>query len=394
MEAFIGALIRKERLKKNYSQEGLCRGICVVSYLSKIEQGRVEAGGDILCALLERLGIQYETDPEFLKQAEAVIERLYEKLYMYCLEEKDLEELKADRQRYFSSKYMLDAWLFLVGFPRGQYWRQERKELEQLVCELSDYVSGMTERQYEVYLYHSCRAGMESYEKLLKQHPNGFYLTQAGVWYWEQGEYAKAIEVLTRAYSVSSEEGTIQNMILAKMILGNCYSSTGNKELMLKNYMVAKRMVEVTGDEDWLQNIYYNVAATLIEWNQPEEAEVYFRKCTRQDALYYHKYAICKEQLGKKQEALQTLEMGKKDRYFQELPVYQEMYEVVEYRLTHENYRKEAEYERLLRTCMKHMRKELPKGYEQFHVPYLIELLEHQRKYKEICELMKEFPMR
>ena len=37
MEQFIGILIRRERLRQNYSQEGLCRGICAVSYLSKIE---------------------------------------------------------------------------------------------------------------------------------------------------------------------------------------------------------------------------------------------------------------------------------------------------------------------------------------------------------------------
>ena len=44
MEQFIGILIRRERLRQNYSQEGLCRGICAVSYLSKIEQGKVQAG--------------------------------------------------------------------------------------------------------------------------------------------------------------------------------------------------------------------------------------------------------------------------------------------------------------------------------------------------------------
>ncbi|MBQ6877388.1 MAG: helix-turn-helix transcriptional regulator, partial [Oscillospiraceae bacterium] len=38
-----GFLIKRERLLKNWSQEGLCKGICAVSYLSKIEQGKAEA---------------------------------------------------------------------------------------------------------------------------------------------------------------------------------------------------------------------------------------------------------------------------------------------------------------------------------------------------------------
>ncbi len=34
MKSFVGTLIKRERLKHNYSQEGLGREICVVSYLS------------------------------------------------------------------------------------------------------------------------------------------------------------------------------------------------------------------------------------------------------------------------------------------------------------------------------------------------------------------------
>ena len=38
MDKLIGFMIRRERLNRNYSQESLCKGICAVSYLSKIEQ--------------------------------------------------------------------------------------------------------------------------------------------------------------------------------------------------------------------------------------------------------------------------------------------------------------------------------------------------------------------
>lgn len=38
---WLGVWIKLERLKRNWSQEGLCHGLCAVSYLSKIEQGKV-----------------------------------------------------------------------------------------------------------------------------------------------------------------------------------------------------------------------------------------------------------------------------------------------------------------------------------------------------------------
>ena len=52
--AISGALLRQARLQRDWSQEGLCRGICAVSYLSKIEQGKVEASGEILRQLFAR----------------------------------------------------------------------------------------------------------------------------------------------------------------------------------------------------------------------------------------------------------------------------------------------------------------------------------------------------
>ena len=80
MENFVGLLIRRERLEKDYSQEGLCRGICAVSYLSKIEQGKAQARDDVVVPLLARLGIDFETDPEFLARGGALVASLYEKL--------------------------------------------------------------------------------------------------------------------------------------------------------------------------------------------------------------------------------------------------------------------------------------------------------------------------
>ena len=41
MDKRIGTYIRKARIEKSYSQEGLCKGICAVSYLSKIVQEKI-----------------------------------------------------------------------------------------------------------------------------------------------------------------------------------------------------------------------------------------------------------------------------------------------------------------------------------------------------------------
>ena len=54
--SYYGNLILRERLARSWSQAGLCKGICTVSYLSKIETGKAQPSADVLrlhiCAAL------------------------------------------------------------------------------------------------------------------------------------------------------------------------------------------------------------------------------------------------------------------------------------------------------------------------------------------------------
>ena len=143
MEKFLGALIRRERLRRSFSQEGLCRGVCAVSYLSKIEQGKAEAGEDILLPLLRRLSIDYETDPEFLARAGQAVETAYGELLAgreaLAAFGEARDWLEAERERCLRSRYMLDALLLLS-------WRREA------AAELEDFVPVMDRRQYALHL--------------------------------------------------------------------------------------------------------------------------------------------------------------------------------------------------------------------------------------------------
>ena len=78
----IGMRIRRERIKRNWSQSGLCYGICAVSYLSKIEQGKMEVSEEILKLLLERLELPWIDDKE-TKDLESFVEAQYEFLFTH-----------------------------------------------------------------------------------------------------------------------------------------------------------------------------------------------------------------------------------------------------------------------------------------------------------------------
>lgn len=65
----------------DWSQDGLCRGICAASYLSKIEQGRVTASEDILRLLYERLSLPWYGGESALPALSERIDALYEQVY-------------------------------------------------------------------------------------------------------------------------------------------------------------------------------------------------------------------------------------------------------------------------------------------------------------------------
>ena len=77
--SYYGNLILRERLARSWSQAGLCKDICTVSYLSKIEAGKAQPSADVLRLLLARLGLH--TDPALEAAGARCAENGYERLF-------------------------------------------------------------------------------------------------------------------------------------------------------------------------------------------------------------------------------------------------------------------------------------------------------------------------
>ena len=95
----VGFIIRRERMRRDWSQDGLCRGICAASYLSKIEQGRVEASEDILRLLYERLELPWYGGESALPALCERIDELYELAYSRCCKAPPRRTLRSWRRR-------------------------------------------------------------------------------------------------------------------------------------------------------------------------------------------------------------------------------------------------------------------------------------------------------
>lgn len=370
---YAGFLLRRERLKRNWSQEGLCKGICTVSYLSKIEQGKAEASEAMLGLLLGRLEIGWVTVGD---EERETIEDAYEALL--CCEYDRLREIlkgtDGERLRYSS---LGPDWLVL-----SSYSTQQGPLEEGLECCLDD-------RQLAVQ-----RLLQERFSEALRLYPCAAIYDAMGSWHYRRGETTAAIEALQRAYDLAAQEGRPTVMLYARLIMGNCYSNQHNIAAMERHYQVASRLARALGDEGALESIRYNRAATLLEAGEYERSLELFEAREDPSRMALHKMAICYERLGRKAEALAVLARAETAPEWEAVPpeLDRAMRSLVRYRLEHEAYLDDAKYGAMLLEVFGDCRARMSSGYAVFHLPWVLEWYEHNRLYKQAFALMKDFP--
>lgn len=372
-----GALIRRERLARDWSLKGLAHGICAVSYLSKIERGEADPSPEIRDALLERLGVDWHDDEAFLAQARDLLDRGYDAVL--SLDEAALpglrDELAAMAPDLAGSPLAAEAALLegLLAEPR----RPVGPELEVL---LDNRLLGLQ------------RLAQGRPTDALRLNLCALTYLEAGFSAYKTGErnYAPAIELLRRAYEAAAEEGRAHVMVSARVYLGNCYCNQLDLENMNREYAAAARLARALGEKDLLRTIGYNTASAQIECGRFADAYAFFSALEDPEPLGLHKLAVCCEGLGLGEEALAALDRVPEDADDFVL----QLCDLVRFRLTHADYLRRPEYGEALLAAFERCQEELPIGFAAFHLPRVLEWHTANRQYRAAYELARDFPLR
>lgn len=374
---FPGILIRMERFKKNWSQSGLCQGICAVSYLSKIEQGKADPSPEIVHLLLNRLGVIWYDDDSTVTKAGNLIEQLYTAVFSYdgVQFKIKLKELEENWNLYSNGPYMIDC-LLIKNFDEGK-----------VNPALKNFESCFDHRQQVLWLILN-----ECYDELIQLSPTAYSFYCYGYYSYKTGNYPLALEQLQRSYNLAAEQGLVYIMLESRMLMGNCYSNTLEHEKMLEHYQVAERLATAIKDETTIETIRYNIASTELEMGRIKESYQYFSQLENHTILSLHKLAVCCEKLKKYDEAINALDKAKElSLVLPPSDINIAICDLVRYRLEHQDYLKDNTYGKMLITTFNRIRKELPSGYVVFHLPWMLEWYIGKRQYKQAYELIAEF---
>lgn len=370
---YYGNLILRERLARSWSQAGLCKDICTVSYLSKIETGRAQPSADVLRLLLARLGLH--TDPALEAAGARCAEDGYERLFTGRFGELAAALPAASDETYRATA----AWTDLLLL------RQFDTDGGALDAGLE---AGMTPRQLAMQ-----RLLQGRWDEALALLPNAFCHWRIGVSAYEAGCYEDAVEHLQAGYDLAARDGAARLMLLCRAYMGNCYCNRRDIERMRPHYAAARRLAQALGEQELLDSIAYNTAAVQIERGQFEEAYGYFSALSDPGVLALHKLAICCEKTGRTAEAYAALERAEAaETAEQRSEAVEKMLAVVRFRLAHPDYLHCDAYGTLLLDCFACCRTRLPQGYAAFHLPWVVEWYTAARQYKKVCELLTEFP--
>ena len=366
-----GYILYRERLHRNWSQAGLCKGICTVSYLSKIETGKAEPSKEVLRLRLERLGLKGEQGME--QEAAELASHGWELLFCGRFDKlRDLLHGK-DIDRYRS----VPAWLDLALLS-------SEKPLDTALEPCMDTRQLALQRILQ---------GREI--EAVRLMPNAYTYLTLGMTDYKAGNYSAAVDALQTAYDLASREGTVRIMLEAKLFLGNAYCNRQDLLNMERHYRVARRLAEDLQDQRALGAIDYNTASAWIETGRYEDAYIWFSKQEEPTLMSLHKLAICCEKTGRREQALSALKQAEDmDTDEMDRSLALQLLSLVRYRVEHQVYLTQEDYGSLLLESFTCLRRELPSGFAIFHLPWVLEWYKATRQYKKACELLENFPVK
>lgn len=195
--AAVGLRLRQQRLKRGWSQEGLCRGICAASYLSKIEQGQVQAAPELLELLFRRLELPWYG--ESLPELERLVEHRYE-----CLLDGDKEGFRDSRETFAHAlDRLLSSPLAADGLVLDAMDRNDPTEIPPA---LEPYLD---RRQLAI-----LRVVQNRDVEAVRLLPEAYCYLMAGIAGYEQGsDYTGAMALLQQGYDLAARDGRVRLML-------------------------------------------------------------------------------------------------------------------------------------------------------------------------------------
>ena len=114
----LGSIIKMNRLHQNMSQKALSDGICVSSYLSRIENAEIIPSEQVISELFEALAIHYNDSDAFLEEGQALLNQFLDELMFneFSTSGQIFEAIERKSEAYRHSPLIIDYYIVCLAF--------------------------------------------------------------------------------------------------------------------------------------------------------------------------------------------------------------------------------------------------------------------------------------
>ncbi|MDY3367961.1 hypothetical protein [Zhenhengia yiwuensis] len=371
-------------MRQGKGQKEICYGICVTSYLCKIEKGQVKADEAIIKKLFTQLGIDYCQDAQLLEEASTLIKQYYEQVH-YNLPRTAFERLKQLEDRLKYSPLGLDYRL-ICGMQGEAVYEMVKS------CE-----GCMTDEQLGI--FYLLTPTDRSWEELLEAYEKAYKLLGTSASYYnimivllQLGRYAEIHRRAKICRELAIEEGNTYILAATFLMQGHAYAVLDLDEFMMEYYERGLRLLQNTNwiEDKELETVYYNMGSVFVTTKDYQKALEYLDKVTVETFMLCQKKALVHIRAGNVEEA--QIYLGKMKDYMNEgedAKVYAVMYEeaVMEQK---KDYLKDPAYLEILERLQNVIKEERHFGYLYFYREQIIDAYSAQKKYKKALAFQKE----
>ncbi len=232
----IGTIIKYNRIKNNMSQSELAQGICVPSYLSKIENNEIQAGKSVLDMLLEKLSVDiFEiSDNELLFELINKIENV---------DKAHAKKIFGTIEKDYTKSLYIYEYLAI-----DMYLNNTKDENDIHIVESGiDYISPKRAAFLLVLLY-GITKNSDFLDKSIYTYKSGFGYYTLGLEYYNQKNFDKAYNAFDKAQYYYSERGFLKGQIQSMKQKGIILNLKEDYDEALNFFMSISRILSYTSD--------------------------------------------------------------------------------------------------------------------------------------------------
>lgn len=266
----IGSIIKFNRINQNISQKTLSKGICVASYLSRIESGDLIPSEEVISIIFNRLGLTFNDSEEFLEKGTARLKLFFDKLHFneFDLTNEIFDELESQENDYTTSPLVVDYFLAKLARYCSTPNREKFDSSRNLLHSSFELLSPQQKFLYNFYvgvdelnLAQDKSTGKNLIEEALNYKDNGhcyFWLSYA---YRIENNPIKSYDCIKKALDLYVSEGNIISIM-------SCYEKIAEVHFMLDNYSDAIEYLKISlSIAEKLNNKYFiEHLNSIISW--------------------------------------------------------------------------------------------------------------------------------